>query len=76
MTTYVMVVFREQRRRSASDRVVCGTIRSGVKFAIQYISFYEYNILFVGAHAFESWWYFFPESRHFESSPSADRRTR
>ena len=74
MTTYVMVVFREQRRRSASDRVVCGTIRSGVKFAIQYISFYEYKILFVGAHAFESWWYFFPESRHFESS--ADRRTR
>ena len=48
MTTYVMVVFCEQRRRSASDRVVCGTIRSGVKFAIQYISFYEYNILFVG----------------------------
>ena len=44
MTTYVMVVFRELRRRSASDRVVCGTIRSGVKFAIQYISFYEYNI--------------------------------
>ena len=60
-----MVVFREQRRRSVSDRVVCGTIRSGVKFAIQYISFYEYNILFVGAHAFESWWYFFPELRHF-----------
>ena len=42
MTTYVMVVFREQRRRSASGRVVCGTIRSCVKFAIQDISFYEY----------------------------------
>ena len=37
MTTYVTVVFREQRRRSASDHVVCGTIRSGVKFAIQYM---------------------------------------
>ena len=31
MTTYVTVVFREQRHRSASDRVVCGTIRPGVK---------------------------------------------
>ena len=25
MTTYVTVVFREQRRRSASVRIVCGT---------------------------------------------------
>ena len=37
MTTYVTVEFREQRRRSASDRVVCGTIRSSVKFIIQYM---------------------------------------
>ena len=43
MTSYVTVVFREQRRRSASDRVVCSTIRTGVKFAIQYISSYEYD---------------------------------
>ena len=74
MTTYVMVVFREQRRRSASDRVVCGTIRSGVKFAIQYISFYEYNILFVGAHAFKAGGTFSPSRDTSESS--ADRRTR
>ena len=71
MTTYVTVVFREQRRRSASDRVVCGTIRSGVKFAIQYMQFYEYNILFVRGHAFESWCYFFPESQYFGRSPHA-----
>ena len=37
MTTFVTVVFREQRRRSASDRVVCGTIRSGVKFVVHVI---------------------------------------
>ena len=36
MTTYVMVIFREQRRYSASDPVACGTIRPGMKFAIQY----------------------------------------
>ena len=54
MTIYVTNVFHEQRRRSASDRVVCGTMRSGVKFAVQYMSFYEYYISRMGWHALES----------------------
>ena len=41
MTTYVTVVFREQCCRSAPDCAVCSTIRSSVKFAIQYMSFYD-----------------------------------